>query len=31
MAINDYENIKELLDTLAERYNTPGFIADDPV
>ena len=31
MAINDYENIKELLDILAERYNTPGLITDDPV
>lgn len=31
MNISDYEPVKELLDVLAQRYNTPEFIADDPV
>lgn len=29
--LSELEPVKELLDVLARRYNTPAFIADDPV
>ena len=31
MKISDYEPVKELLDVLADKYNTEAFVADDPV
>lgn len=31
MKLSEYENIKDLLDVLAARYNTEAFVADDPV